>query len=273
MILTCPECATSYFVDDARIPPAGRKVKCSNCATRWVATPEAPPEPEESEPLAADLAAEPEAVVAEAPEDDLEIVAADTAPARRRPVPRRGAPRKEAAGKVFVWIGTAAAVAVLIAGAIVFRAEVVRLWPKSGAAYAGLGLPVNSLGLVIEGVRAEPTFQGGRPVLSVTGAIRNVRDEAADAPPIRISLLNRAGKLVAGKLARPLDPRIPAGGKRHFAIAIVDPPSSLHDLQVTFEPSASKAAAPRAAEAVFTTEPVEAQPLPPGTPESLSEHG
>ena len=30
MILTCPECATSYFVDDSKVP-AGRQVKCSNC--------------------------------------------------------------------------------------------------------------------------------------------------------------------------------------------------------------------------------------------------
>src|SRR6185312_3623916 len=57
MILTCPECATSYFVDDSRISPAGRTVKCSNCGARWTATPEgaadAPaPEPEAAAPAA-----------------------------------------------------------------------------------------------------------------------------------------------------------------------------------------------------------------------------
>src|SRR3569833_565954 len=41
MILTCPERATSYFVDDSRISPAGRTVKCSNCGARWTALPEA----------------------------------------------------------------------------------------------------------------------------------------------------------------------------------------------------------------------------------------
>src|SRR5580704_3930601 len=50
MILTCPECATSYFVDDSRIAGAGRTVKCSNCGARWTARPEgaepaAPPPP------------------------------------------------------------------------------------------------------------------------------------------------------------------------------------------------------------------------------------
>ena len=51
MILTCPECATSYFVDDAKIPAAGRSVKCSSCDARWIARlePDAPA-PDETPP-------------------------------------------------------------------------------------------------------------------------------------------------------------------------------------------------------------------------------
>ena len=41
MILTCPDCATSYFVDDSKIPADGRLVKCASCGARWTAT--APP--------------------------------------------------------------------------------------------------------------------------------------------------------------------------------------------------------------------------------------
>src|SRR5664279_3080670 len=51
MILTCPDCATRYVVDDERISPQGRAVRCAACGTRWTAM---PGEAEaEAQPLAA----------------------------------------------------------------------------------------------------------------------------------------------------------------------------------------------------------------------------
>lgn len=279
MILSCPECATSYFVDDSRVPESGRTVRCSNCGARWKAAREVPtaalaaespppPQPEPAVEVAAETV-EPAAI----PPEEVEVVAVEpelVIPPR----PRRAPPTtsREATGKVAVWASAAALVAGLVAGAIIFRGEVVRLWPKSSATYAGLGLPVNGLGLVIEGVRAEPTFQGGRPVLSVTGAIRNVKQTAVVAPALRISLLNHSGKPVAAKVVRPIDPRVPAGATRHFTVAISDPPSNARDLEVMFDAEPARAAAAQARIPVAPA-PVEAQPLPPGTPESLSEHG
>ena len=35
MRLTCPNCGARYEVDDSMIPPEGRDVQCSNCATTW----------------------------------------------------------------------------------------------------------------------------------------------------------------------------------------------------------------------------------------------
>jgi predicted Zn finger-like uncharacterized protein len=278
MILTCPECATSYFVDDSRIPEAGRTVKCANCAHRWMAKREigeftsTDPEPDAAEADDLAPAADAEPAAEPPPADDLEIVAVEPEiPRRAARGPSAVGPRGEARGKVAVWAAAAALVAGVVAGAIAFRGEVVKLVPRSQAAYAGLGLPVNSLGLVIEGVRAEPTFAGGRPVLSVTGDIRNVKDAAVNAPALRVNLLNRQGQAIAAKIVRPIDPRVPAGATRHFAIAISDPPSNAHDLEVLFETGGRRTAiapVPAAPPA-----PVEAQPIPAGSPDALAEHG
>ncbi|WP_372784461.1 MJ0042-type zinc finger domain-containing protein [Phenylobacterium sp.] len=270
MILTCPECATSYFVDDSRIAPAGRSVKCSNCGARWTARPGGD---EAEDPAQPAIATAPPSPPPAAPEpDELMIEAAEPEPVIAVFAPRPAAPEREATGRVMVWAGAAAAVVALIAGALIFRAQVVRVLPVSQAAYAGIGLPVSSL--VIEKVHAEPAFQGGRPVLAVTGQIRNLRDTAATVPSLRVSLLDRRGKPLAIKIARPLDPQAPAHAVRHFSIAIVDPPASVRDLEVTFEAAGAKAPPPaRAAEAILSgPQPVDAQPLPPGSPDALPQH-
>jgi predicted Zn finger-like uncharacterized protein len=271
MILTCPECATSYFVDDSRIAEAGRTVKCTHCGARWTARREIDPsaEAEVASPSPTEL---PQPAPRPPTAEDLEIVAVARTPEigrlrRRSGAVSRTTPKREAAGKVMIWAVSAGAVVILVVAAIVLRTQVVRAWPASQAAYAGLGLPVNSVGLVVEDVRIAPTFEAGRPVLAVSGAIRNVRDHAVDAPPIRISLLDRAGKTVAVKIARPLNAGVPAHATRHFALGVADPPAGIHDLKVVFDPAAKVAAEP-AKDA--GPAPIEAQPLPPGSPDAQS---
>jgi predicted Zn finger-like uncharacterized protein len=276
MILTCPECATSYFVDDSRVPAAGRTVKCSSCGATWTAIPDEPAQPPAPPPAAATRVEAPplDEIVVEAPAKP-----ARTSAARRSPRPaaegRGRAP--SAAGKVAVLAAAATVIVALVAALLAFRGDVVRLWPASGAAFARLGLPTQDLGLVIEDVAAEPTFQGGRPALAITGQIRNVREAAALAPDLRVSLLDRAGKPVAAKVARPIDPRVPARAVRHFAVAIVDPPAGANDLVVSFE-GLPKAAPPARAQiasqpaAPPAAAPIEAKPLPPGSPDALPQH-
>jgi predicted Zn finger-like uncharacterized protein len=292
MILTCPECATSYFVDDAKIPSAGRTVRCANCGARWTAR----LEPELELTSAGDEGAiarepeppkeEPAKAVSDLPGDELPKVFRAKADTERKV--------RQAAAVGVGWAAAAAVLAILAALAIVFRADVVRVWPRSAAAYATIGMPVNSLGLVLEGVKAEPALQQGRAALSISGQIRNIEDRTLTAPPLKISLLNKGGKPVATQIARAADPRIPPGETRHFAIDMFDPPSSAHDLEVAFAPelqtgakagkpakaAAAAAAAHAAAAAPDATAglraveapaaaPIEARPLPSNSPYAL----
>ena len=295
MILTCPECATSYFVDDARIPAQGRRVRCSSCGHRWTAGPDGPipdvPETEAETESAPPPPPEPEPEFFVEPSADLEAAPAEEPPPLVAPIqstgrPGRGPTRDDRRGGALVWAGAAALAVALIAGAIIFREQVVRIWPHSSAAYAGLGFDVRGGGLVLEQVQVKPAFLAGRPVLAVTGAIRNVRDVPVETPPMRLTLLNRAGQPVAAKIARPADATIPGGAKRRFSVTMLDPPATARELEVRFEPAGSK----RGAATAVTTRtpalpplgarrddehPIDTTPVPPAelSPAAATEHG
>jgi predicted Zn finger-like uncharacterized protein len=89
---------------------------------------------------------------------------------------------------------------------------------------------------------AEPSLQDGHAALTISGVLRNIENKAVSAPPLRLSLLNPAGKRVGGKVAAAAYPLVPPGETRHFAIAILDPPSTAKDLEIGFvlDPGAAK---------------------------------
>lgn len=289
MILTCPDCSTSYFVDDAKIPEDGRVVKCASCGHRWTARREIELDTAlpaaRIEPASADTStasadqAEPEKTEAQA-EGGVALPKAFRAKAHDN---RR---LREAAATGVVWAGMSAALALMIAVAVVFRVDVVRLWPSTAGAFASVGLPVNSVGLAIEGVEFEPALHDGHAALSVSGMIRNIEDRTITAPPLQIRLLDKSGAAVATKVARAADPNIPPGETRHFAIAIIDPPGTAADLEVSFaelraaaEPPAEPAAldlrgaAEAGAPDVEAREVIDAKPLAPDDPEAEDHHG
>jgi predicted Zn finger-like uncharacterized protein len=225
MILTCPECATGYFVDDSQIKAGGRKVRCANCGARWTAHPEGALELVTSEEgaLAREAPApEPAPITAE----ELPRVFRDRAEEERR--------MRRAAATGAAWAAGAVVLVVLIGIGILLRDGVVRVWPQTASLYAAIGLPVNPTGLVIEQVRTEPALHEGHAALDVSGVIRNVVDRPVVAPPLRISIYNTQGKRVAGQVASLDNARIPPGAARHFMTSIFDPPYSAANLDVTF---------------------------------------
>ncbi len=229
MILTCPECATGYFVEDSQIRAGGRKVRCAACGSRWLAQSDSALElvtSEEGGAIARDPAAEAAAEPAPITAEELPRVFRDRALEERR--------LRQAAAAGVAWAAGAVVVIALIGIAVVFREGMVRAWPPTASFYAAIGLPVNPTGLVIEQVHAEPGLQEGHATLAVSGVIRNVVDRAVVAPPLRIDLVNAQGKRVAGQITTLDNARIPPGETRHFLTSIFDPPYSAANLSVTF---------------------------------------
>ena len=289
MILTCPDCSTSYFVDDAKIPEDGRVVKCASCGHRWTARREI--ELDTAAPAARTEPAPADTPTTSTDQADPEQTGAQAAGGVALPKAFRAKAHdtrrlREAAATGVVWAGMSAALALMIVVAVVFRVDVVRLWPSTAGAFASVGLPVNSVGLAIEGVEFEPALHDGHAALSVSGMIRNIEDRTITAPPLQIRLLDKSGAAVATKVARAADPNIPPGETRHFAIAIIDPPGTAADLEVSFaelraaaEPPAEPAAldlrgaAEAAAPDIEAREVLEAKPLAADDPVEAQAHG
>lgn len=238
MILTCPACATSYFVDDAKIGNEGRTVRCASCGERWLATlpqEDGAPAPVITDEQRAESAAArraqrlkeaQEAAQAAVSAEDGPIIFASQARSRKKTAPQ--------ISPMLITAGMAAGVVALLGAAVVMRADVVRIWPQSASAFALVGLAPNPTGLALEGIKADRILKDGKAALSVTGAIRNVSHNPLIAPPLRITLSDPAGKALAVQIAKPDGVTIPVGAVRYFAVSIIDPPALARDMDVDF---------------------------------------
>lgn len=226
MILTCPECATRYFVDDAKLGAEGRTVRCASCGHRWRAKAEAELELVSS--------AEEGAVAANPAEPQAKEKPAEPLPKafRARAVEKKT--MRQAMVHGVVWAVMAAVLLVILIAAALFRGDIVRLIPRAAGAYAMVGLTVNPTGLVFEGVAAHPALQDGHSALVVSGTIRNVENRAVVAPAIRIEVLDKSGKAVASQIAATDNAHIKPGEARHFVVSVIDPPASANNVEVAF---------------------------------------
>ncbi len=271
MILTCPDCATSYFVDDDRVPAQGRTVKCSSCGNRWHATPEDGAESAVSPPRTPAQIEEPTApIVRSGPMvDDLEVIA----PPSERKAKSRTRSVTVSRSRVGLIVGVVAAVGLAagIGASVLLRQQIVDLAPASAAVFRALGLEVDTLGLVIENVTSKAVMQAGRPVLSITGVIYNKNETTTEAPPIRISLLNEEGVPVAVLLAQPLNAGVPAGARRYFAVSLPDPPTNARELEIAFDLT-QKVPAAHAPTSDHAPDAIDAKPLPANSPDAIAQH-
>lgn len=235
MILTCPECATSYFVPDESVGPNGRRVRCQSCAHTWRATPNDEPL-ELTAPADEAPPAEPQAFgrredLAEAPAPELPKAFRARAEHQRR--------MRRAAAVGGVWAGLACLFAGLLGAAWLFRVQVVEMYPRAASAYAAVGAPVNPVGLEFASVRARPAPGDPGRVL-VSGALRNVRDRAITPPVVRIALLDAEGHEIGHQMLTVPGPAIEPGAVLGFATLAPDPRAQVADIGVAFDLNAPR---------------------------------
>jgi predicted Zn finger-like uncharacterized protein len=232
MILTCPQCATRYFLPDFQIGREGRSVKCTTCGKVWRQAPEPEPEP------AAPHWAEPVAPPAEAdfPDPEAEFAAAAQRRAeilrdKKAAIERRA--RQQSVFNAAVSAGLVAAIALSVVLAVIFRVEVVKLWPGAATAYAAIGMPVNASGLLIDKVQAAPAVAAGHRTLNVTGVVTNASAAARPAPAFRVSVLDASGKTLMQRVIQVPAQALKVGEARRFLLQVADPPPGAKDVYVT----------------------------------------
>ena len=152
----------------------------------------------------------------------------------------------------------------LIAVTLIFRVDVVRLAPRTASAYAALGMPVNPVGLVFEGVMAKPGLQDGHDALVVSGAVRNIEKQPIAAPALAIRVLDKAGHAVLIRKADNDTGMIAPGQSHNFVVSVLDPPAAANDVEVAFAPGRRTKPGPKAL-ATPSPAPATAQPALRGT--------
>ncbi len=209
MILTCPACETQYYTEEARIPVEGREVRCPACRHAWTVYPEG------SEAGAAGAKA--------AHERYLEA----------RSLRQR---RRNRMAATLVWSVTGGLFVSALAGAILMRNEVVRVWPESASLFQRAGLEVNRFGVEFADVERMRELQGTKPVLTVRGVVRNSGRVARTAPAVRIGLRDDFGREVAVLHAKVAPATLSPGETGRFEAVMDNPPPESYALDLRFVP-------------------------------------
>lgn len=242
MILTCPQCATRYQIEDTKFPSGGRNVRCAKCAHQWFQHPPAP-EPEigvtasGGEMAPAPLPTSP-ASPQSAPEERRSTVAAagsnaaavSTGTVATPPMKPRGERTAIAAG----WIGLTAILFLIVWGGVRYRDTIASVWPQTSSLYAALRMPVNARGLAFTDVNYRRDIEEGQQVLTVNGNVVNVSSRELAVPEIAVTLTDSDKRQLDRWVFSSGVTRLKPGQKIAFATRRTNPPEDARHLEMTF---------------------------------------
>lgn len=241
MILTCPSCRTRYQTDPARFVAPGRNVRCAKCGEIWFqAAPGLDPELEAESVIVAPAAAHGSSAlpVSDAAASDGSSVNFGAGPVSGDSIsaavegPRRwrGAAVAQSAG----WAALVFLIAAMGWGSVQYRQTIASLWPQSATLYAAVGLPVNIRGIELTNIAYQQEYEGGQPVLSVTGKVVNISNRELPVPEIRVVLLDDAKHELYHWNFDAGIPTLKPGGESTFVTRLSSPPPEARNLNVRF---------------------------------------
>ncbi|WP_420434070.1 MJ0042-type zinc finger domain-containing protein [Hyphobacterium sp.] len=227
MILSCPSCDTRYRANPSAIGINGRRVKCAACGHIWTARNEDEPVLEAIDPIPAAPEPEPEPVQEIEPAAPKAVHRAF----RERAEQRRQLQIKKAAAGAWGGVGVAVAGALLVG--VLFRADIVSVWPQASSAYAAVGLEANAYGMAIDTLEIERGEEHGIPTVVLTGEIRNIDRQARPAPPLQARLLSETGAAVLEWTVIVEGEALAPGERRAFTSVVADPPATAREVEIT----------------------------------------
>ena len=250
MILTCPDCATSYSASDDAIGPNGRMVRCSNCKTTWFVSHDADTlELIDNQTDGLVPAEEP----AKRGEFDYDGADSETEfiPPVKKSVGAHVQIRDKAEQKrrnrrllsvSMIWLVTLGLLSAGLGMAYIFRQTIVDRTPAAATLYNAIGIPVKISGLDFESPKAKNILIDGEPVFVVNGFVRNLSGSNQPIPLIRLSLHNPAGEEVAHWFVEIDQPALPAGDRIEYQSQYPNPPIDARTLKYRFVDQSAPAA-------------------------------
>jgi predicted Zn finger-like uncharacterized protein len=129
---------------------------------------------------------------------------------------------------------TLLALALLDAGLIGWRADIVRAAPQTASLYAAIGLGVNLRGLVLADVTAEMKTNEDVQVLLVQGRIVSTAKRITDVPRLRFAVRNGSGNEIYTWTVLPDRSLLAPGETLGFQSRLAAPPPETRDVLVRF---------------------------------------
>jgi hypothetical protein len=130
-------------------------------------------------------------------------------------------------------IAAALALAVVMT-AVAARTPIVRVAPATARIYAAIGLPVNLRGVAFDDLHTSIVEADGRRVLTVEGALVNLRDQKVETSDMRIALRDAQSHEIYAWTVRAPKPTLEPREQTAFRLRLASPPAGAQEVMVRF---------------------------------------